>query len=122
RGDISSCSFAFALEPGDDSWSEETDDRTGKKRGLRTIKKISRLFDCSPVTTPAYSSTTVSALTPQDFSSMPKISDRALAECRARGISTYTPRPRVPLVDDEDRLWIMRENARKLGEIIEREK
>tara|TARA_R100001369_G_scaffold81040_2_gene111742 strand:+ start:1976 stop:2590 length:615 start_codon:yes stop_codon:yes gene_type:complete len=47
RGDISQSSFAFTVE--EDDWST---DENGND--LRTIKKIKRLYDVSPVTYPAY--------------------------------------------------------------------
>ena len=47
RGDITQSSFAFTVEK--DDWS--TDDNGND---LRTIKKIKRLYDVSPVTYPAY--------------------------------------------------------------------
>lgn len=47
RGDITQSSFGFIIE--DDDWSKLEDGRT-----LRTIKKVGRLFDVSPVTYPAY--------------------------------------------------------------------
>ena len=48
RGDITQSSFAFQVEK--DSWSE------GKTGEIRTIEKVSRLFDVSPVSIPAYPS------------------------------------------------------------------
>nr|DAJ23562.1 MAG TPA: prohead serine protease [Caudoviricetes sp.] len=53
RGDINQSSFAFTVASGGDSWEK----RDG--RYYRTIKKIDRLFDVSPVYNPAYSETTV---------------------------------------------------------------
>jgi len=47
RGDITQSSFAFTVE--EDDWT--TDDNGND---LRTIKKIKRLYDVSPVTYPAY--------------------------------------------------------------------
>ena len=47
RGDITQSSFAFTVE--EDDWST---DEAGND--LRTIKKIKRLYDVSPVTYPAY--------------------------------------------------------------------
>jgi uncharacterized protein len=47
RGDVSQSSFGFTVD--DDEWSEDEEGRT-----VRTIKKVSRLFDVSPVTYPAY--------------------------------------------------------------------
>lgn len=62
RGDISQCSFGFALTPGstDDDWNEETDS-TGKKQMVRTIRNVSKLYDVSSVTSPAYLGTSVQA-------------------------------------------------------------
>ena len=52
RGDITQSSFGFFV--GEDDWSE---DRNGKV--TRTIHKIERLIDVSPVTFPAYPNTDV---------------------------------------------------------------
>ena len=52
RGDITQQSFGFTIA--EDSW------RTSEKYGeVRTIEKIGRLFDVSPVTFPAYPDTTI---------------------------------------------------------------
>ena len=51
RGDISQSSFAFSIE--DEEWDN--------KANLRTVLKVGRLYDVSPVTYPAYATTTVSA-------------------------------------------------------------
>jgi HK97 family phage prohead protease len=60
RGDVSGSSFAFRVE--DDKWDEG---KTDKKSGTRTLplRTILRaeLFDVSPVTYPAYPTTSVSA-------------------------------------------------------------
>lgn len=58
RGDISKCSFCFSLDPADDeadSWVRNNDEI------IRTINKISGLYDCSIVTNAAYPDTEVSA-------------------------------------------------------------
>lgn len=47
RGDINQSSFAFTVE--EDDWSTDEDGNN-----IRTIKKINRLYDVSPVTYPAY--------------------------------------------------------------------
>jgi len=47
RGDITQSSFAFTVA--DDDWSTDDDGNN-----IRTIKKIERLYDVSPVTYPAY--------------------------------------------------------------------
>ena len=51
RGDISQSSFAFTIS--EQQWSED--------RTLRTVQKMGKLLDVSPVTYPAYSTTTVAA-------------------------------------------------------------
>ena len=52
RGDISQSSFAFTVEK--DDFDEDEDGRI-----IRTIIKVKRLYDVSPVTFPAYPDTTV---------------------------------------------------------------
>ena len=49
RGDITQSSFAFIVES--DSWDENKDGQE-----VRTIEKVSRLYDVSPVSIPAYPS------------------------------------------------------------------
>ena len=51
RGDISQSSFAFTIT--DEQWSED--------RSTRTVQRMGKLLDVSPVTYPAYATTTVSA-------------------------------------------------------------
>jgi HK97 family phage prohead protease len=53
RGDIDQCSFSFTVAPGGADWDE--DDETGA--AIRTVRKISRLYDVSVVTYPAYPQT-----------------------------------------------------------------
>lgn len=53
RGDISESSFGFTVNKDDQEWREENG------QTIRTIKKINRLYDVSPVTYPAYLGTTV---------------------------------------------------------------
>lgn len=54
RGDINQMSFAFTVA--EDEWFEDKDENV-----TRTILKIDRLYDVSPVTYPAYTQTDVSA-------------------------------------------------------------
>jgi HK97 family phage prohead protease len=56
RGDISGCSFAFEVGEDDQDWDMD-------ERGLlnRNIRNVRSLIDVSPVTHPAYASTSVSA-------------------------------------------------------------
>ena len=51
RGDISQCSFGFTVDDGGDTWQKEAGAWT------RTIHVVSRLYDVSPVTYPAYPET-----------------------------------------------------------------
>lgn len=52
RGDINQCSFGFSVDDGGDTWQK---DEAGK--WVRTIHVVSRLYDVSPVTYPAYPDT-----------------------------------------------------------------
>lgn len=54
RGDISQSSFAFSV--GDEEWSKDEDGNYH-----RTINRIERLYDVSPVYNPAYDATSVNA-------------------------------------------------------------
>jgi HK97 family phage prohead protease len=52
RGDVSQSSFAFTVK--DEKWDE-----VKAEMPIRTITKVKRLYDVSPVTYPAYPDTTV---------------------------------------------------------------
>lgn len=54
RGDVSQSSFAFTVASGGQDWTEDDEGRV-----IRTITKMQRLFDVSPVTYPAYPDATV---------------------------------------------------------------
>ncbi len=56
-GNIDQSSFAFTIASGGETWT--TEERDGKEIEVRTISKIDRLFDVSPVTYPAYPSASV---------------------------------------------------------------
>lgn len=56
RGDISECSFAFTLGNDCETWAQDEDGAV-----IRTINKISGLYDCAIVTHAAYPETEVSA-------------------------------------------------------------
>ena len=66
RGDVNQMSFAFTVAKEDQAWT-----RDGTGPWLRTIKRVSRLYDVSVVTYPAYQQTSASA-------------QRALADLRAQ--------------------------------------
>lgn len=55
RGDITQSSFAFVVGEDNETWDESGD------IPIRTIHKFEELYDVSPVTYPAYESTSVSA-------------------------------------------------------------
>lgn len=61
RGDINQSSFAFTVASGSDKWEK----KDGKY--YRTITKIERLYDVSPVYQPAYSSTTVGCRSYEEY-------------------------------------------------------
>lgn len=53
RGDINQSSFAFTVSPDNETWDESG------QVPVRTIHKFDEIFDVSPVTYPAYNSTSV---------------------------------------------------------------
>lgn len=63
RGDVDQSSFGFFV--GEDSWDEDAD--TGAM--TRTIIKIERLMDVSPVTFPAYADTKVALASMEEYRS-----------------------------------------------------
>lgn len=52
RGDVNQCSFGFRVAEDGDSWAKDS-----AGMWIRTITKVERLYDVSPVTYPAYVST-----------------------------------------------------------------
>lgn len=52
RGDVNQCSFGFRVAENGDSWAKDSDGLW-----IRTITKVERLYDVSPVTYPAYTQT-----------------------------------------------------------------
>jgi phage head maturation protease len=57
RGDVTKMSFGFFCQ--EDAWDIGIDER-GQKFDKRSVKRA-RIFECSPVTTAAYDSSSVSA-------------------------------------------------------------
>ena len=55
RGDVTQSSFAFSIPDDGDKWEKDGDS------WIRTITKVKRLYDVSPVTYPAYPDTKVAA-------------------------------------------------------------
>jgi hypothetical protein len=65
RGDVDQSSFGFQIAPDGDTW-EET--RVGDKSIIkRTITKVGRLLDVSPVTFPAYPDASVAIRSLTEF-------------------------------------------------------
>tara|TARA_S200002703_G_C3778916_1_gene239978 strand:+ start:664 stop:1311 length:648 start_codon:yes stop_codon:yes gene_type:complete len=62
RGDVDQMSFGFTVA--EDSW-QVSDEQTGRE--LRTITKIGRLFDVSPVTFPANPNTDIALRSLEEF-------------------------------------------------------
>ena len=60
RGDVSQSSFGFQVDK--DSWSEDEEGRI-----IRTVEKVSRLYDVSPVTFPAYPEATAAKRSLEQF-------------------------------------------------------
>jgi len=61
RGDITQSSFGFSIRSDDGEEWDWVEDEEGREHAFRTIKKIARLYDVSPVTYPAYPDTSVAA-------------------------------------------------------------
>jgi capsid assembly protease len=78
RRDVKSSSFGFVCE--EDSWHVEKDGQV-----IRTLEKV-RLFDCSPVTFPAYTDATaqVRSLFPDSDGHIPTEIESKLKETRAK--------------------------------------
>jgi hypothetical protein len=66
RGDVDQSSFSFTVAKDGQEWTE-TKDGDGPTVFTRTIKKVSRLYDVSPVTYPAYPDATVALRSLEEF-------------------------------------------------------
>lgn len=66
RGDVDQSSFSFTVASDGQIW-EETKTGDGPTVILRTITKVKRLYDVSPVTYPAYPDATVALRSLQEF-------------------------------------------------------
>jgi HK97 family phage prohead protease len=58
RGDIAHSSFAFTLERDGQDWEFDAIEENGRKLDRRTILEVNELIEVSPVTVPAYPSST----------------------------------------------------------------
>ena len=66
RGDIDQSSFSFTVSRDGESW-ESSQNGDGPIVNVRTISKVSRLYDVSPVTYPAYPDATVALRSLEQF-------------------------------------------------------
>ena len=64
RGDVESSSFGFSVAK--DQWAETRDD-AGNRSLVRTITKVAKLYDVSPVVSPAYPDATVALRSLEEF-------------------------------------------------------
>lgn len=79
RGDVNQMSFAFTVAKEDQTWT-----RDGTGPWLRTIKRVSRLFDVSVVTYPAYPQTSAAARALEDVTQAEQEAAAGLAEAQAK--------------------------------------
>ena len=66
RGDVKNSSFAFSIAEDGQKWESEQIGE-GPRVSKRTIYKVSRLYDVSPVVSPAYPDATVALRSLQEF-------------------------------------------------------
>ena len=85
RGDITQMSFAFAVRKEDQDWK-----KNGDGPWERTIRKVARLYDVSPVTYPAYPQTDAAVRCMKEFEAAAAQAQRAADEAAAGGLTTQT--------------------------------
>ena len=83
RGDINQCSFGFSIDDGGDSWEKDSDGQW-----VRTVRSVSRVFDVSPVTYPAYVNTDCSV---RSLNAAIKTDEEKRAAEEAAKIPPYDP-------------------------------
>ena len=66
RGDVDQSSFSFTVDEAGQDW-EESQEGDGPMIATRTIKRVRRLYDVSPVTFPAYPDATVAVRSLEQF-------------------------------------------------------
>jgi len=93
RGDIRASSFGFTVASGGDVWQKKPDGTY-----LRTIKQFDRIFDMSPVYSPAYIDTTVAKRCIDELRSLEKLPDEETKP--PVGVEPIVE----PIVEAEDRL------------------
>jgi HK97 family phage prohead protease len=95
RGDINQCSFGFRVADGGDSWAKDTDGVW-----IRSITDVAQLFDVSPVTYPAYISTSCvvrSMLEKEKNAEAEELRSKAEAEENERKLEAETRRLRLEI-------------------------
>lgn len=107
RGDVDQMSFGFTVA--EDSW-QVVDEETGRE--LRTITKIGRLFDVSPVTFPANPNTDIAMRSLEEFRS-------EKTETSSSGIVTESSETITEIVAEEPKVDAQFTNKRKLELIRE---
>ena len=85
RGDVSQMSFAFTVAKEDQTWTRE-----GTGPWLRTIKRVSQLYDVSVVTYPAYSQTSAAVRALEER----QAEDQGLREAQAQAARELEARAR----------------------------
>ena len=107
RGDVDQSSFGFSVAEGGDSWAEDAD--TGAI--TRTITKIGRLFDMSPVTFPAYPDTLVAVRSLEEFISTTVEEEDSNSESKSKSKSGS---------DNTDQFRDIRNDSESDGELLVR--
>jgi HK97 family phage prohead protease len=74
RGDITQSSFGFSIAKGGDKWG---DDRSSGTL-IRTVLKVGKLYDVSPVSFPAYPQTDAAQRSMQEFLQESELMQRKL--------------------------------------------
>lgn len=92
RGDVDQSSFQFTVD--DDEWKEDEE-----QRYVRTIKKVRRLYDVSPVTFPAYPDATVAKR------SLDKIKEESEKESREEAEKRNAQQVEIELLKLEEDLF-----------------
>lgn len=96
RGDVDQSSFAFTVDRDGQVWTERTENEVTVAE--RTIKKVKRLYDVSPVTYPAYADTSVAVRSLEEAKA-----GEAEAAKQTETEQRETSAPAEPLFTDSDR-------------------
>lgn len=100
RGDVDQSSFAFTVDRDGQVWTERTEGEVTVAE--RTIKKVKRLYDVSPVTYPAYADTSVAVRSLEEAKAGDAEAQSAAAK-QAETEQREASAPAEPLFTDSDR-------------------